>query len=105
MFEFHIYFTFILEICSDPGTNYTSVCGEGATGCTGPYLKPHCQCDDENYFLPAADGRSCKPGNAIFLSSNQVAAPLRLNAFLMSQQILTCPESIIETLGKGVKYF
>ena len=43
-------------------TNYTWICGEGAINCTGFVLKPQCECDKENYYIPSADGRMCIPG-------------------------------------------
>ena len=66
-------------MCSDPGTNYTLVCGEGAIGCTGSYITPNCKCNNKDYFIPAADGRSCQPGNAIASFCNRVATPPTLN--------------------------
>ena len=29
---------------------------------SGSYIKPYCHCDEENYFLPCVNHRSCKPG-------------------------------------------
>lgn len=51
-------------MCGDPGANYTWICGEGATGCSGSVLQPQCECDYSDYYIPAADGRSCVPGTS-----------------------------------------
>ena len=51
-------------MCGDPGANYTWICGEGATGCSGSVLQPRCECNYSDYYIPAADGRSCVPGTS-----------------------------------------
>ena len=66
-------------MCSDPGTNYTLVCGEDVIGCTGSYITSNCKCNTKDYFIPAPDGRSCQPGNAIASFCNRVATPPKLN--------------------------
>ena len=51
-------------MCEDPGANYTWICGEGAVGCRGSVLRPQCECDFSDYYIPAEDGRSCIPGTS-----------------------------------------
>ena len=52
-------------MCSDDDANYEWICGQGAIGCTGSVLKPLCECNDAEYFIPSMDGTRCLPGKRL----------------------------------------
>ena len=54
-----------------------SVCGYGASSCTGSVLLPTCVCNNAAWFIPSPDARSCVAGIVRFCGKDE-AMKMRL---------------------------